>query len=296
MHLKHILLGTNTLWTLINANTAKPTVIHDPRYALLDESPAGEGPGTMVRKVRRLADSQILAAKFFDPSEESQEQILHREFFFGHMVEHENIARTIEIVDGSPSPCIIMEYFPMEMLTVLVSNKLLVSQIDSLFKQIATGVAHIHSLGVAHRDLKMDNVLLNEYGTAKIIDFGRASFGRHMVSGDVELAYGLWGSQPFSAPECHEERKYDPIMADVWSLGVLYISMVLSDLPWDSATTDDSAFAYYFDSGIKGREALMSLISLESRSLISDMLSVDPNRRPDMGQVLTDPWIRSIRI
>jgi serine/threonine protein kinase len=191
MRLQFVLLGITTFVDLISADPRMlVTTIHDPRYAVLEEAPAGEGLGTVIRLVQRLSDSQILAAKFFDPSDEFQDNILRREFMFGHMFSHENIGRSIEIVEGSPTACIIMEYFPTVMLDILFTKELSTAHIDILFKQILAGVAHMHSLGIAHRDLKMDNVLLDENGNAKIIDFGRASIARDLISGDVELAYG----------------------------------------------------------------------------------------------------------
>ena len=192
MRLGHVVLGIIACGTLVNAYAGTLlTAIHDSRYAVLDEAPCGEGLGTVIRVVQRLADSQVFAAKFFDPFDDWQEMILRREFMFGHMFTHENIARSIEIVEGIPTACIIMEYFPTEMLTVLAAKSLSTAQIDILFKQILAGVAHMHSLGIAHLDLKMDNVLLDENGNAKVIDFGRASIGRHLISGNVELVHGL---------------------------------------------------------------------------------------------------------
>ncbi|KAH8807108.1 kinase-like domain-containing protein [Xylogone sp. PMI_703] len=259
----------------------------------MDEDPVGEGLGTVIRIVQRLADSKILAAKFYDPLDE---WVRDQEFMFGHMFSHENIAHSIEIVEASPTPCIIMEYFPTDMTRTLVPRRLPTSQIDVMFKQILTGIAHMHSLGIAHRDIKMDNVVLDEYGNAKIIDFGRAGIGRHLVSGETELVYGLWGSHPYSAPECQDEWKYDPHMADIWSLGVLYISMILGDLPWESATADDEAFAGYFHPNNSGKAELMTLIQPDSRPLIDVMLNIDPFKRPNMVEVFADPWIQKIQL
>ncbi len=105
---------------------------------------------------------------------------------------------------------------------------------------------------------------------------------------------GLWGSYPFSAPECHEEQKYDPLQADIWSLGVLYISMIIGDIPWYSATADDESFDDFFSHGDVGRASLLKLIPLDSRHLISNMLSLNPLQRPKMIDVFANPWIRNI--
>lgn len=116
-----------------------------------------------------------------------------------------------------------------------------------------------------------------------------------LSSSKLTVFKGLWGSYPFSGPECHGELKYDPLMADIWSLGVLYISMILGDLPWDSATPNDEAFSRYFDLENNGRVALMALIPPDSRELIGAMLNLDAYQRPNMVEVFANPWIRGIR-
>ncbi len=175
---------------LVATEVTTSNIIYDSRYTILNETAAGEGLGTVIRIAERLSDAQIFAAKFFDPIDDWYEEMLRREFTFGHFFEHENIARSIEIVEGSPTDCIIMEYFPIEMLSVLISGELSIWELNKMFKQTLSGVAHMHSLGVAHRDLKMDNVLLDENGDPKIIDFGRSSFARGIINGEVILAYG----------------------------------------------------------------------------------------------------------
>jgi serine/threonine protein kinase len=82
-------------------------------------------------------------------------------------------------------------------------------------------------------------------------------------------------------------------MADVWSLGVLYVSMILGDLPWDSATSDDEAFVNAFS---PDRGLLLASMPPESRPLVKHMLNINPHQRPSMVEIFADPWIGSIRI
>jgi serine/threonine protein kinase len=202
-----ILLGIIGVGKLITAEPGITTTSEEPRYVVLDEAPVGEGSGTVVRMVRRVNDSQVLAAKFFDSYSERDESIIRQEFMFGHAFTHDNIARSIDMIEGSPTACIIMEYFPTEMLEVLVTRELSRAQISVMFKQILSGTAHMHSLGIAHRDLKMDNVVLDENGNAKIIDFGSASIGRHLVSGNIEWAHGE-SSLPIHASVAPDSLSY----------------------------------------------------------------------------------------
>jgi serine/threonine protein kinase len=101
-------------------------------------------------------------------------------------------------------------------------------------------------MGLAHRDLKLDNVVVNDQGIMKIIDFGSATVykypfengitlasGKNIVLFDAKLLIlfsGIVGSDPYLAPEVYDERKYDPQPPDIWSLAIIFLLHVSSPI------------------------------------------------------------------
>lgn len=135
-----------------------------------------------------------------------------------------------------------MEYAPHDLFSVVMSGKMCRPEIYCVFRQICDGVAYLHSLGLAHRDLKLDNCVVTESNVVKLIDFGTAVVFRYPGSskkGIVE-AKGVVGSDPYLAPEVlasgkignGEEGSYDPRKADVWSCAVIFLCMILRRFPW----------------------------------------------------------------
>jgi len=113
-----------------------------------------------------------------------------------------------------------------------------------VFKQVASGVAYCHSKGVAHRDLKQENIVIMEDGKkVKIVDFGEAA--------SVDATWEVHGTVPFTAPEvmAEEEGSYDAAKADVWSLGVVLVEMLcgLNHFPgtlgWEMPVKPSSSLA-----------------------------------------------------
>ena len=90
------------------------------------------------------------------------------------------------------------------------------AQIKRIFLQILLGLIHIHKKGIIHRDIKLDNILLNENLDCKICDFG---VSRVMLPNEV--IYEKCGTPAYLAPEVIQEKGYSGFKADVWSLGVL---------------------------------------------------------------------------
>jgi len=106
-------------------------------------------------------------------------------------------------------------------------------------------VTYLHSMGLAHRDLKLDNVVVSEHGIMKIIDFGSAHVFKYPFENDIVLASGIVGSDPYLAPEVYDERKYDPQAVDIWSLAIIFCCMTLRRFPWKVPRMTDNSFKLF---------------------------------------------------
>ena len=126
-------------------------------------------------------------------------------------------------------------------------------EVGCCFKQIVAGVRYLHEMGLAHRDLKLDNCCVNELGIVKIIDFGCAVVFKYPLEQDLIEATGIVGSDPYLAPEVCTEIRYDPQPADIWSLAIIYAyptpphqsnfrCTVMRRFPWKAPRMSDPSF------------------------------------------------------
>lgn len=124
-----------------------------------------------------------------------------------------------------------MEYAPYDLFSVVMSGKMTRPEIYCVFRQICDGVEYLHSLGLAHRDLKLDNCVMTTTNVVKLIDFGTATVF-HYPGKKTTLATGIVGSDPYLAPEVLSEDQYDPRKTDVWSVAIIFMCMILRRFPW----------------------------------------------------------------
>jgi len=139
----------------------------------------------------------------------------------------------------------VMEYAPYDLFSVVMSGSMSRPEIYCVFRQICDGVEYLHSLGLAHRDLKLDNCVMTKDNVVKLIDFGTATVF-HYPGKKTTLASGVVGSDPYLAPEVLSAESYDPRKADVWSVAIIFMCMVLRRFPWKipDAKTDASFKAF----------------------------------------------------
>lgn len=124
-----------------------------------------------------------------------------------------------------------MEYAPYDLFSVVMSGKMCRPEIYCVFRQICDGVEYLHELGLAHRDLKLDNCVMTTDNIVKLIDFGTATVFHY--PGKVHTpATGIVGSDPYLAPEVLSRDSYDPRKTDVWSVAIIFMCMVLRRFPW----------------------------------------------------------------
>ncbi|BAF10366.1 phosphoenolpyruvate carboxylase kinase 2 [Oryza sativa Japonica Group] len=155
-----------------------------------------------------------------------------------------------------------------------------------LVAQLASALASCHRRGVAHRDVKPDNLLFDGGGVLKLGDFGSAGW-----FGDGRPMTGLVGTPYYVAPEVVAGREYGE-KVDVWSAGVVLYMMLSGTLPFYGATAAE-VFQCVLRGNLRFPPRAFASVSPEAKDLMRRMLCKDVSRRFSADQVLRHPWIVS---
>ena len=155
----------------------------------------GSGAGGSVRLMKRSEDGVVFAVKEFRPrhSYETEREYVKKltaEYCMGSSLHHGNVIETLDIVQEKGKWYEVMEYAPYDLFAIVMTGKMSREEITCCFLQMLSGVTYLHSMGLAHRDLKLDNVVVSEHGILKIIDFGSAHVFKYPFENGIVLASG----------------------------------------------------------------------------------------------------------
>lgn len=159
-------------------------------------------------------------------------------------------------------------------------------QVAKIFFQIVSAVQYCHSRGIAHRDLKPMNILIDENEHVKVCDFGFCNF----IDDNLNLQT-ICGSPCYICPECIQQKQYDGQKGDIWSLGVILYELLTGNIPWDSHNV-----AAMRKSIITSSFSIPDWMNLSQSSLIKQLLSVNPDERPGCEAILTNNWVKNGKI
>lgn len=170
----------------------------------------GSGAGGSVRLLKRSSDGVTFAVKQFRDrhsweSEKEYAKKVTAEFCIGSTLHHGNIIETLDIIQEGSHWYEVMEYAPYDLFAIVMTGKMTKDEISCAFRQILSGVAYLHGMGLAHRDLKLDNVVVNEHGIMKLIDFGSAVVFRYPFENDIVLASGMFCALVLSEEMFHRD-------------------------------------------------------------------------------------------
>ncbi|KAI8079922.1 kinase-like domain-containing protein [Halteromyces radiatus] len=256
----------------------------------------GKGSGGSVRIIRRAIDNKVFAVKQFRkrrPQESEREYVkkVTAEFCIGSTLHHDNIIETLDIIQEDDRFYEIMEYAPCDLFSVVMKTKLTPSEIGCCWRQLLNGLAYLQDMGIGHRDLKLDNLVMDEHHIIKIIDFGTAVVVRSPFENKERLCSGVCGSDPYIAPEQYSQQEYNAFAADIWSCGIIFVCMVLRRFAWriPRPRQDDNYRMY-----LKDQNTLLAYIPRYARSLMAHVLDPNPNQRYSLSHLLADPWVSSL--
>ncbi|ETV68030.1 CAMK/CAMKL protein kinase [Aphanomyces astaci] len=162
-------------------------------------------------------------------------------------------------------------------------------QAATWFRQIVDGVAHIHAHGIAHRDVSLENILLDGNQHCRICDFG-------LSSREGKRCVGRVGKPFYMAPEVYfgDLQRYNGFQADVWSLGILLFILLSGIPPLEVPSEIDARFRIIRQDGIHVLAKMWGLtISKDALDLLSCIIRAQPDERPSLDEILCHRWFQS---
>ncbi|XP_027191011.1 serine/threonine-protein kinase SRK2E isoform X2 [Cicer arietinum] len=205
-------------------------IMHDSdRYELVRD--IGSGNFGVARLMRDKQTDELVAVKYIERGEKIDENV-QREIINHRSLRHPNIVRFKEVILTPTHLAIVMEYASGGELFERICNAGRFSEDEArfFFQQLISGVSYCHTMQVCHRDLKLENTLLDGSPAPrlKICDFGysKSSVLHSQPKSTV-------GTPAYIAPEVLLKKEYDGKIADVWSCGVTLYVMLVGAYPFE---------------------------------------------------------------
>ncbi|XHG05276.1 hypothetical protein AWENTII_008516 [Aspergillus wentii] len=202
----------------------------------------------------------------------------HRQFL------HPHIARLYEVIVTEKLVWLALEYCPGDELYnyLLRHGPLPVEKVKRIFTQLVGAVAYVHSKSCVHRDLKLENILLDKNENVKLCDFG---FTRE-YEGKASYLQTFCGTICYSAPEMLKAEKYAGEKVDVWSLGIILYALLAGELPFDE---DDDQVT---KARILSEEPVYNdKFPEDAKGLINLLLSKRPLIRPSLQEIMAHSFL-----
>jgi len=205
------------------------------RYQIIEE--LGKGGMGKVYKAQDTDLKEKVAIKLLRPEIAADKKTIERfknELKFARKIRHQNVCQMYDLNKEEGSHYITMEYVDGKDLKSMIRMMGQLSSGKTIFiaKQVCEGMAEAHRLGVVHRDLKPQNIMVDEAGNARIMDFGIA---RSLKTKGITAAGVMIGTPEYMSPEQVEGKEVDQ-RSDIYSLGVILYEMVTGRVPFEGDT------------------------------------------------------------
>ena len=253
----------------------------------------GQGAFGKVNIGLHILTGRVVAIKSFKKqncTEKNMERIINERDIMKEL-NNKNIIKILDYFEDENYIFIVMEYINGGNLYSFIKKRMKLKEkmAKYIFKQIISAINYIHKHNIAHKDIKLENILLDINHGIKICDFGIAK----KVNSPDQLFYGISGTPLYMAPEIFYKSNfgYKGFPVDAWASGIALYIMLSGELPFkaDKSVKKDSELEYAI---INTTPKEIENISKEAKDLIKGLLCKNPNKRLTCEEVLKHPWLK----
>lgn len=253
-------------------------------HYILDKTLGEGGFGKVKLAIHEYTGSKV-AIKIINKKLVKSQKInskIQREIRLMKYFNHPNMIKLYQVLDTMQNIFVVMEYVPGgELFDLVNENRGFDENIArKYFRQIIDGLEYCHQNLVCHRDIKLENILVNEKGLVKIADFGLSNFMK-----DGQFLKTSCGSLHYAAPEVVLGKQYTGAEVDIWSCGIILYAMLTGTLPFE-----DDSNAVIVEKITKGIFHMPKELSPEAQDLLSKLLKVHPMSRLTIPEIKRHPW------
>ena len=246
----------------------------------------GEGSFSKVKLGIHIPTKRKVAIKIISKLKltKKEEIRLKREIQIVTQLNHQNIIKIYEIKEDKNNFYLIMEYYSEGDLYRFLSkyNKLNEEDASIIFYQIVNGVEYLHNNLICHRDLKLENILIDKKKNVKIIDYNLSNF---FLESNGCILKTPCGSPYYAAPEMIKNKSYNAKSVDIWSIGIILYVILCGFLPFE-----DKNSRRLYQKIINSKIFIPNFLSDIARNIIENLLQKNCTKRYTIKQIKKHPF------
>lgn len=274
--------------------TVQPRILGRGAWSVVHSAIDNRTREEVVAKI--ISKAKLKEKGALTPGEELREVAIMR-----MLPMHRNLVRLYDMVETDKSYYVFLEKLPHGDLCDYILNapngRLPEPQCKKYLRQIVSGLMMLHGIGISHRDVKPENMLLDPHDIVKITDFGLAKRhpkSRNTVTVPEEMSRELVGTLRYAAPEMFMSHfrghPYDSFISDIWSVGVCLYIMFTGSFPFSAGANADEKQTW--DVLQSSELVIPTHISKDGIDLLKKLLSKEPRNRIRLQDIEAHPWLK----